>query len=208
MMAERASWNRAIRQAPVIEPIQPQLLRSPVDFLFAEHYRQRVVLNHLERAAADPAMPDRARVVKAILEYLRRDLPYHVQDEERDLFPLMRKRCLAKDRIDAVFRILSAEHAGDDELADLLIDALEQRRGSGDQAPAIALERVAHAFAETQRRHLVWENTLVLPLARQRLTDPDLVRLGRKMAARRSIPFPKSTAAGRALSAFRSVLRG
>ena len=141
MMAERASCNRAIRQAPIIEPIQPQLLRSPVDFLFAEHYRQRVVLNHLERVAADLAMPDWTRVAKAILEYLRRDLPYHVQDEERDLFPLMRKRCPSEDRIDAVFRILSAEHVGDDELADLLIDALEQRRGSGNQAPAIALER-------------------------------------------------------------------
>jgi len=198
MMAERASSDRATGQAPIIEPIQPQLLRSPIDFLFAEHYRQRVVLNHLERIAADPTMPDWTRVAKAILDYLRRDLPYHVQDEERDLFPLMRKRCTAEDRIDAVFRILSAEHVGDDELADLLIDTLKQQRGPGKKEATVELGRVAHAFAETQRRHLVWENTLVLPLARQRLTDADLLRFGRKMAARRSIPFPKSGTAGRA----------
>ena len=44
-------------------------------------------------------------------------------------------------------------------------------------------------FAEAQRRHIAWENSLVLPLARKRLTAKDLETMGRNMAARRGIAY-------------------
>jgi hemerythrin-like domain-containing protein len=40
-------------------------------------------------------------------------------------------------------------------------------------------------FSETQRQHVTWEERVMLPLARQRLTAEDLAKIGRNMAARR-----------------------
>ena len=48
----------------------------------------------------------------------------------------------------------------------------------------------ARAFAEAQRRHIAWENNVLLPLARKRLTEADLKELGRNMAAMRGIVYP------------------
>ena len=42
-------------------------------------------------------------------------------------------------------------------------------------------------FAESQRRHLTWEENVVLPLARERLTPEDLAEMGRNMVTRREI---------------------
>jgi hypothetical protein len=41
------------------------------------------------------------------------------------------------------------------------------------------------SFFESYRRHIAWENTIVLPLARARLTGEDLDKLGRAMAGHR-----------------------
>jgi hemerythrin-like domain-containing protein len=46
-------------------------------------------------------------------------------------------------------------------------------------------------FSETQRRHVTWEDRVLLPLARQRLTPEDLAEIGRSMAARRGIAAPE-----------------
>jgi hypothetical protein len=44
-------------------------------------------------------------------------------------------------------------------------------------------------FIAMNRTHLEFENTHVLPLARQALGATDIERLGRAMAARRGVPF-------------------
>jgi hemerythrin-like domain-containing protein len=44
-------------------------------------------------------------------------------------------------------------------------------------------------FVALNRSHLEFENTHVLPLARQVLAVAELERLGRAMAARRNVPF-------------------
>ncbi len=43
----------------------------------------------------------------------------------------------------------------------------------------------ARAFAGFQRRHLAWENSVLLPLARRRLDPSDAADLRRTMTARR-----------------------
>ncbi|MBT6984731.1 MAG: hypothetical protein HN956_10320 [Rhodospirillaceae bacterium] len=45
-------------------------------------------------------------------------------------------------------------------------------------------------FVNTQRRHIIWENNIVLPLARRYLEAKDMESIGRGMAARRSIDYP------------------
>ena len=192
---------------PLVESIDPRLLLSPVDFLFADHYRQRVVLNYIESLAAAPEAPNWAEVAQAVLEYLRRDLPNHAADEERDLFAAMRKRCGRADNIETVFEVLSAEHSGDEQMAEDVIAGIERRLNAPSERVDPNFAAAAKAFAATQRRHLAWENALLLPVARKRLTEGDLRRLGRKMAERRGIPFPKPDAGDRALAAIKSMLR-
>jgi len=46
------------------------------------------------------------------------------------------------------------------------------------------------AFCEMQRRHLNWENRVVLPLAQTLLTEEDKQDLAQRMVARRSKPEP------------------
>jgi hemerythrin-like domain-containing protein len=43
---------------------------------------------------------------------------------------------------------------------------------------------------ETQRRHIVWENNIILPLARRRFSVEDMEEIGRDMAARRGLEYP------------------
>lgn len=44
-------------------------------------------------------------------------------------------------------------------------------------------------LVEAQRRHLAWENGVVLPLAQKRLESGDLEEMGRNMAARRGMAY-------------------
>ncbi len=178
-----------------VEPIDPALIHEPVEFLFAEHYRQRALLNHLDWIARDAAGEACMKVARMALDFLRNDLPNHVADEEKDLFPLLRSRCEPDDQIDAIFEVLTTEHAADEILARAVIEGLEIIAGSPVGLVDPALRIPIRAFVETQRRHLVWENALILPLARKRLTTEDLRELGQRMAARRAPAEPGPCAA-------------
>lgn len=171
-------------------PLAPEAFRRPLDIIRADHDRQSAVCDGIEAMAYGTGPAPAPAGVEALLAYLREDLPLHTQDEEADLFPLLRDRSPRGDDIHEVLDQLSREHALDKDLADFLLDDLETcaRRGAGAPPRRFAIN--ARAFAETQRRHLGWENRLVLPAARTRLTSGDLDSLGRNMAARRKIAFP------------------
>lgn len=182
----------ALSRLPVqqIETIPENLLREPIDYLYADHFRQRVVCKLLDDIAYDPCGPDTARLATLAAEYMEWDLPRHVADEEQDLFPLLRARCELRDGIESVLAQLSEEHAKDEGLSSTLLAGLRnlaEGRAPKDQAGFLG---AAASFAESQRRHLAWEERLVLPLARKRLRDDDLLKMGRSMAARRDLAFP------------------
>ncbi len=86
-------------------------LAEPLDYIFAEHFRQRVLCNALDEIA-DQERPDH-QLIKAVLRFLRVDFAPHMQDEEHDLFPLLRKRAEPEDRVDDVIGQLTQEHAAD-----------------------------------------------------------------------------------------------
>lgn len=170
----------------VVEPIDPDLLSEPLEFLFAEHYRQRAVLNHLERLAAEPSREARSKIARMVLRFLQVDLVHHVADEEEDLFPLMRARCEPNDGIETVFKVLAAEHAADAALVADVAVGLQAVIAAPHLSPE-TFPAAVRAFVETQRRHLAWENALILPLARRRLQPADLEALGQRMARRRGV---------------------
>ncbi|MHA6288158.1 hemerythrin domain-containing protein [Maricaulis sp. CAU 1757] len=172
-----------------IEPIPLDLLREPLVWFFAEHYRHRDACFRLTELRQSDLFDD--AVFQDLHDFLDRDLPLHVLDEEDDLFPLMLERCKPDDRIESVLDMLSAEHANDMSAADavkaLLVRALADRSGLARYADAGA--RI-DTFCRQQHRHIAVENAVVLPIARRRLTEGDLVTLGRHIAARRGLADP------------------
>ncbi len=171
-------------------PIPENLFREPVDFLCADHFRRRVICRFLDEIALDPDGPDVARLASVALDYIEHDYLLHVADEERDLFALLRKRCVPEDRLDTILSVLSEEHERDRELSLLLTAGLRSLAAGKPLQQSDEFAHLAPAFAEGQRRHLAWEEAVVFPLARVRLSQTDLDSIGRSMAARRGVAYP------------------
>ena len=179
-------------QRRYIEAIPDTLLQEPLNFIFADHYRQRVVCTLLEELAD----ADRLDVAKTeeIVDYLTTDMLDHVVDEEEDLFPLLRRRCAPEDEIELVLAKLSAEHSADQRTGRDVVDGLRTliaARAPPRTQPDIRATLLA--FVRSQRRHLIAENNIVLPIARARLIGTDLANLAKRMAGRRGISLSDET---------------
>jgi hemerythrin-like domain-containing protein len=139
------------------------------------------LLAHLPGHGADVQAQQAAR---AVLAYFDTAAVHHHDDEERNLFPLL-EQAGAPGACDLV-ETLTLEH---EELAllwrRLRGDLLQIEAGTGAALDAATL----HRFVALNRAHLEFENTRVLPLAREVLGAVEIERLGRAMAARRGVPF-------------------
>ncbi len=169
-----------------IEDIPTALLREPLDWFFAEHYRQRQLCLLIDEIARRTVFE--ASAIQRVVAFLRSDLPLHVIDEEEDLFPLLRRRALPEDELEDALGILSADHKADMTKA-AEVRALLQKCLEENVAPAMVSDgrRILSEFAAQERRHLALENAVVLPIARLRLSPEDLRGLGDRLAARRGI---------------------
>lgn len=171
----------------VLTPWTPEVFHAPLDFIVAEHGRQNAVCDVMERLRHNPRHGAQRATMEAVRSYLIRDYPLHLADEEEDLFPLLQQRCPREDSLDEVIALLLREHAADARLHLAVIEDLALLIGGRAlDDPARAFMNLA-AFSETQRRHLAWENAVVMPRARRYLREADHTRMGRRMAGRRGI---------------------
>lgn len=160
---------------------------NPLDVLIHEHTLQEAMCNCLERIADSlPDQVDRDQVA-GVLPMLEYDLAVHICDEEYGLFPLLEKRALTEDNFSVIRTALSREHAADWSYAEDLVEHLENLQAGRNRNPDM-LGYMLRGFFDTQRRHLAWENAVLMPLARERLTAEDLKELGRIMAGNRKGP--------------------
>ena len=143
------------------------------------------LLAHLPAQGADKQAQQAAR---AVLTYFDTAAVHHHDDEERNLFPLL-EQADAPGACDLV-ETLTLEHEEHALLWRRLRPQLAQI-AEGDQSAALD-EALIRRFVALNRAHLEFENTHVLPLARQVLGAADIERLGRAMAARRGVPFAGS----------------
>jgi len=179
----------------VLEPIPENLLREPVDYLFAEHYRQRQVLaaldDFLDRAYFERELtPEWQDVLGTVVGYLEVEFPLHIADEDMDVFPALRRACEGDAGTAAVLQQLSNEHK--DEPAELkaLIGGLKQLLVGAKLPDSVAYLNRTLRFVEMQRHHLIWENNVVLPLARRKLSTEEMQKIGTRMAKRRNLSIP------------------
>ncbi len=155
---------------------------GPLDMLYQDHLREREVCALMDRLATGcPRSGDRPAQA---LAFLRRELPVHLRNEEEDLFPLLRVRCEAEDEIERALSKLEGDHRAIEHTTAQMLGLLEKI----DAGPtALSEEELASLLAYTSaaRRHLIFENAIILPLARARLTVEDLQTLGAIFKQRR-----------------------
>lgn len=169
-----------------IERSPPSLLNEPLEFLFAEHYRQRQMCRILEHLAA--TLEFKPDLMRCVDDFIRYDLALHVIDEEADLFPMLRRRCAQEDDVDAVLGRLAGEHALDQQLAGAVRVILSQALAARI-APSM-IEGGAETMlnlARQEKSHMALENAVVMPLARRWLTRGDLATLSARFALRRGV---------------------
>jgi iron-sulfur cluster repair protein YtfE (RIC family) len=168
-----------------VEALPEDLIREPLAFLFAEHWRHRQYCRALSEVAQLAAVAP--RLLRQMAAFLRVDMGLHVEDEEQDFFPLLRARAEPGDDLDRVLGILSADHDTDRALARAIITGLEEaaKACTGPAAISGLPEDIAR-FVTHQMRHIALENAVVLPIARLRLDAADRDGLAEALKARRA----------------------
>ncbi len=168
----------------------PAAFNRPLSVIEADHASQLAVCRVLDRLLHNPRHGADAQELVAVRDYLRLQLPLHIADEEEDLFPLLRQQAPADDDLKQILAQLHTEHDTDRRLNDHLcsdIDCLITGHALADPAQFL---KNAFAFSEMQRRHLAWENAVIVTRARKSLRKADQAELGRRMAKRRGIQSP------------------
>jgi hemerythrin-like domain-containing protein len=162
------------------------LRRNALDIIAHEHELQSQLCSMLETVA--DTLPDNvdATLCRQILDMLRFEIPLHHRDEELGLFPLLEKRATASDNIHDVLGRLALEHATDESFASELTESLEVLSQGGKLPNPNMTGYMLRGFFESYRRHIHWENAVVIPLARQRLNAIDLEELEFSMRSHRA----------------------
>jgi len=163
---------------------------DPIQFILQDHDRQLEICSGLETLISASEAEPIAEWAVSLLCFLTRDLPRHVKDEELDLFPRLNARRPPESNLGDILDQLVAEHETDRGLADLVIEDLRAIAEGRPPEYPIRFQMNVRAFCEMQRRHLNWENRVVLPLARTLLTEEDKQDLAQRMVARQSSPEP------------------
>jgi hemerythrin-like domain-containing protein len=163
---------------------------DPIAFIRQDHDRQCEICDQLEDMANFLDQPPELKQIESIRSFLTEDLNRHIEDEEIDLFPALARRCKSDPVLDGILYQLASEHELDRGLVDPILKEINMIVENGAARHPMRLVARVHAFVETQRRHLTWENRVVLPLAERQLTDEDKQAMGRSMASRRGLTYP------------------
>ena len=163
-----------------IEASPDGLIDSPLDFIFAEHHRQREAALILIMLADGEF---NKRGIASLIEFLETDFVLHIGDEELALFPLMKEWCLPEDNVERVIERLRAEHREDETVGEAVIAIL---KSLGDENTLKQTERVRlRSFADHILQHLALENGVLLPIARVRFQQAELKTLADMLKDRR-----------------------
>lgn len=159
--------------------------RNPLEVIAQAHALQVEMCDAMERIA--DGLPDDVdfNLCARVASCLQFDLPLHHHDEETALFPLLKIRALPDDGLADILDRLASEHSSDTDFASEIAESLE---GLGQGKPPNNPDMLGYmlrGFFERYRRHVHWENALVMPLARVRLTPDDLDTLASRMESNR-----------------------
>lgn len=163
-----------------IEALPGGLLDRPIDYLAADHARQRHAADILTRLSEGAFDRDG---VRRLASFMAVDFAMHIADEEQSLFPILAQRRKPEDHLEAIIEVLHEEHAEDNALARIVAHVLSAAVVTGriDMDGYGALK----AFASHVHEHISLEDGVLIPIARLRLTKTDLTSLSEAMRKRR-----------------------
>jgi hemerythrin-like domain-containing protein len=148
-----------------------------LDVLTAEHAMQLELCDCLEHLA--DSLPDQVdrRLARAVACIIREDVAKHFAWEEEALFPVLLSHAHDHATLSPILRQLEAEHERDEDYASEIAESLSSFADTGVIGNAEMLAYMLRGFFEGQRRHVTWEDTLLVPLARSILDAEELQRL-------------------------------
>lgn len=150
---------------------------NPIGILQEEHALQNELCDLLEAIANGlPHQFDRSLALVSV-SILETGMPGHMRLEEEALFPLLRRRVPDDHALHSALVCLEQEHDRDGAALVEIIDALRSAIDAGRAANPDMLGYALRGFFESQRRHIAWEEAVVLPMARDVLTTSDLGEL-------------------------------
>lgn len=152
-------------------------LPDPLRIVREEHALQNELCDLLEAIANDlPYRFDRA-LAEVSVSILETSLPGHMRLEEEALFPLLRARVTDDHPLQPALNCLGDEHNRDGAILVEIIDGLRSAIASGGSKNPEMLGYMLRGFFDSQRRHIAWEDQVILPTAATILTIDDLKSL-------------------------------
>lgn len=154
---------------------------NPIDWIEHEHGLQLVLCERLEQIADRlPATTD-PNLVHGLIQLLRGGMAPHDRMEEECLFPILCRRCVSDTLLAEICGQLEREHAQNRDLCWELAEELADFSQAGMPRNAEMLGYMLRGHFGSQRRHIEWENRILLPVARTRLLTSDLSELQKWM---------------------------
>jgi hemerythrin-like domain-containing protein len=158
---------------------------EPIEMWLACHERVRRfarllgrLVHHVSQRGADDESREAAT---AIRRYFNEAAPRHHEDEEVDMFPLLRERGADPTVLEVLYRV-EADHVA---MAGLWrqLDAVLARISAGE--PAVPDEALVAQFAAMYDAHIDAEENILLPALRRVVAAAEWNAIGRAMAERR-----------------------
>lgn len=153
---------------------------DPLGFIEHEHSLHLYLCDLLEQIA--DSLPDNVdlKTIEAAI-YSIDGLFQHHKLEENCLFPLLKERAGPEDNIERILKHLKMEHASDESLASEVQENLERLALRQPPDNPDMLGYMLRALFENYRRHISWEDAVLLPLLRAHLTSDDLLKLANSL---------------------------
>jgi hemerythrin-like domain-containing protein len=169
---------------------------EPLEMLLGCHRRIEKQLETLKRlrtrVEAHGVDAEASTAAQAILKYFVRAAPNHLEDEERDLFPMLERR-ISDDAEAARFRAFRESLEADHRVLEAAWTRLRKPlEGIADGLTRNLPAAEVSAFAEAYSRHIAAEEATLKELVERWLDDGDRQMLGRAMAARRGVQAPRA----------------
>jgi hemerythrin-like domain-containing protein len=168
---------------------------QPLELWLACHDRVRRMTSLLERLHEHLQLhgaDESARVTAtSICRYFDEAAPRHHEDEEVDLFPLLRRLLPVRApeqeaAVTAALRRLESDHV---ELGRLWRQAREILKAIESGQPALPEPELVKRFVAGYRQHCELEDTVIAGALQRCLGDADLDAIGEAMAERRGVDW-------------------
>ena len=168
-MSEQMRQREKLAATADHPPAAAEIRRDPFAYISYEHTVEQRLCDLLE-AIAD-ALPDGASPVctRSAVDYLETGFPRHIALENEIVFPALKAAQSASLSLGRATKQALQEHAADEDTAAELAEALTTFIDDRESGDANVLGYMLRGFFDQRRRHIVWEETLLYPLARRNI---------------------------------------